>query len=315
MIDYSPIKFAIESVSSSESIASISMAAFDGHEPEYRTLATTKKVISTFKLMIGKFLDKYDKLHNNGDLRLVEYDPGFKPDPHFIEYIKVKGSHFESLITSVPNPSDTLIMNPDETKFVTRLKFYVLLITYKGKRILIFKRYSKAKELGHGGGFLVSWIGNQYDKVSDSVFSFDEYFDCMVVENVLYSFNKSNTEIIFHYFEQLKDSAYTTIDKIAVHIPIANLDQFKRDCATHLHKLTKLRNIAQKGYLPKLDIEMIKRIIAKFHLQIRIALVNGKEMLEHDPNDKWALLNLLDDAYLSSDLTGYNYEVNSKLPI
>lgn len=291
------------------------MAAFDSDMPEYRSIATTKDVINTFKKLISDFLLRFKKMHENGDLRLVKYTSGFKPDPYHIEHINVTGSYFESIISSVPAASDTKLLSPDETKFISRLKFYVIIVTYNGQRILFFKRYSKVKELGHKNGFLISWIGTQYGKVSDSVFTFDDTFDCMVSNGILLSFNKKNTEIIFKYYRDLTDSAFSTIDKIAFHIPIHNLETFKKDCSTHLHKLDKLRNIAQKGYLPQLSIEKIQDIIHKFHLQIKIVVVDGKEMLEHDTNNKWALLNLLDDSYLSSLLTGNNYEVNSKIPI
>lgn len=315
MTYFDHIETAIAGLTSNEGKASISMAAFDGDMPEYRNLATTKDVIKTFKKMIGEYLLRYRKLHKDGDLRLVKYTSGFKPDSYHVEHIKVTGSNFESIINSVPSPADTKLLSPDDTKYISRLKFYVIIMTYNGKRILFFKRYSKTKELGHKNGFLISWIGTQYAKVSDSVFTFDDTFDCMVCDGILLSFNKKNTEVIFKYYEDLTRSAFSTIDKIAIHIPIHNLEEFKNDCSTHLHKLDKLRNIAQKGYLPQLDIEKIKEIIFKFHLQIKIVVVNGKELLEHDTNNKWALLNLLDDSYLSSLLTGTNYEVNSKIPI
>jgi len=313
MTNYDAIEIAIDAASSTDGKLSISMAALDTEIPDYRTLSTTREVVASFKGMLSSFLNKYQKMHKNGDLRIVKYSPDFKPDSHHLEFIKVKGSHFESIINSVPEPSDTTVLDPEDIKFIDKLKFYVMIIKHENKRILVFKRYSKTKELGHRGGFLISWIGKQYGKVSDSVFSFDNQFDCLVVDGVLLSFNKKNTEIIFKYYDELRSSAFTTIDKIAQHIPIHNLEEFKHDCSTHLHKLGKLRNIAQKGYLPNLSIDKIRKIINKFHLSINIVVINGKEMLQHDPADKWALLNLLDDSYLSSALTGYDYEVNSKL--
>jgi hypothetical protein len=33
---------------------------------------------------------------------------------------------------------------------------------------------------------------------------------------------------------------------------------------------------------------------------------------DNDPQKRWAILKLLDDSYLTSTLTDYNYEANSK---
>ncbi len=313
MNKYTPIQEVYQALLIQKGTGSISLAAFDKLEPEYQALNTGKKVIIAFKKMVAKFLEKYEKLNNNHDLRMIEYTNDFKPDPNFIEFLKIKGSHFESVVSSVPNPSDSKIFDPDDIRYVNRLKFYVLIFTIDSKRVLIFKRYTQSKELAREGRLIISLIGDQYEKLGDSVFSFDEKFDCMAIDDTLYIFNVVNTEIIFQYYNTLKTSAFNVIDTIAAHIPIANLDDFKADCSTHLQKLAKLENIAKKGYLPYLTMNKIKQLISEFHLHIKIVTIDGQEMLEHDRENKWALLTLLDDGFLSSHLTGINYEVNSKL--
>lgn len=315
MTNYYKIENAIKSLKDTQSKASLLMAAFDGDAPEYKTIIISKDVVNSFKNMFSNFLTKFTIMHNNGDLKLVKYTSGFKPDAHHIEFIHVTDTQFESIANTIPNASDALALSPDDKKFVSRLKFYVLTITNDDKNIYFFKRYSQTKELGHKNGFIISWMGSQYNKINDSAFSFDDTIDCIINDGILFSFNKKNTEIIFKYYEEITKNAFSTIDKISKHIPIHNLETFKRDCSTHLNKLEKLRNISQKGYLPKLDIEKIREIIKKFKLNVKIVNVEGVEMLEHDTKDKWALLNLLDDSYLSSLLTGNDYEVNSKIPI
>ena len=81
---------------------------------------------------------------------------------------------------------------------------------------------------------------------------------------------------------------------------------------SHLQKLAKLRNIANKPYLPNITMEDIKRTIARNKLNVEIVNENGEDKIKFDPKDKWVILNILDDAYLESEMTHLNYEVNSK---
>ncbi len=59
-------------------------------------------------------------------------------------------------------------------------------------------------------------------------------------------------------------------------------------------------------------MEDIRRTIDRNRLNVEIVVENGQEKLKFDPKDKWAILNLLDDAYLESEMTHLNYEVSSK---
>lgn len=56
----------------------------------------------------------------------------------------------------------------------------------------------------------------------------------------------------------------------------------------------------------------IKRTINDFKLGVEIKVVDGEERLVFDSRERWAILNLLDDAYLGSAMTGLKYETNSK---
>ena len=66
-------------------------------------------------------------------------------------------------------------------------------------------------------------------------------------------------------------------------------------------------------YLQSITMDKIRTVINQFNLQVNIIEEDGQEKLLYDENDKWAILKfLLDDAYLSSQLTGIDYEANSK---
>ena len=124
--------------------------------------------------------------------------------------------------------------------------------------------------------------------------------------------NRSNFEHIFRYEDLLRESADASIDAIVEAVPIANLDAFRVTCHGHLIKLKKLRNIAQKGYLGEVTPDILKTTIDEFELEIEI---NDQGELVFENSDPWAILRLLDDAYLGSSMTGIKYETNSKKEI
>ena len=95
----------------------------------------------------------------------------------------------------------------------------------------------------------------------------------------------------------------------------SNFEEFKKACEGHLQMKAKLKNIANKPYLKTVKIADIKRVLKEFpHLGVEIEEKDGKESLVFDPENKWALLRLLDDDYLGSRLTGEKYEVTGKRP-
>ena len=72
------------------------------------------------------------------------------------------------------------------------------------------------------------------------------------------------------------------------------------------------KNISEKAYLPLITFEDLSGTIAKFDLSIEVVVEDGMPKLLFDPKYRWEILNLIDDSYLGSEMTGYRYEANSK---
>jgi hypothetical protein len=78
-----------------------------------------------------------------------------------------------------------------------------------------------------------------------------------------------------------------------------------------MHKLT---SIARRPYLSNLTIADMKPAIQRHQLHIPVVDINNgqQEMLHFDKDFPWDILKLLDDDYLTSIMTGQNYEVDAK---
>ena len=76
--------------------------------------------------------------------------------------------------------------------------------------------------------------------------------------------------------------------------------------------MTKFTSIARRPYLDKLTISAMKPVITKNKLHIPVESVNGQEILRFDRDYPTDILKLLDDDYLTSIMTGLDYEVDAK---
>lgn len=290
----------------------IALAIYANEElPQYRSLNISQEVAASFFSVVTKFLSSYVSLDKSDDLRFYEYSAEYKPDSHEIEYMQIENSLLQSILQATPPPSDIPLLDTSED-FVNKLRFNMLVLERQNRRIVLFRKYNRNKELSRSKNLLLRFIGDRYEMLTDTTFQFDDRFDAILFDNFIFSFNKSNFQHIFRFYELLQSAAEQSLETIRASVPIANFEEFKESCLGHRQKLEKLRNIANKPYIAQITMPLIKETIQEFNLNVQTTLVNGDEKLLFDKSNRWEILNLLDDAYLGSKLTGNKYEVNSK---
>lgn len=159
-------------------------------------------------------------------------------------------------------------------------------------------------------------MGNpdEYEKVTTPIFLFDDTIDCISRSANMFILAKGHFYYMFRILDDLIASAKDTLKRIQDRIPIANFDAFSRSCTDNNNKIKmeKLTSIARRPYLDRLTITMMKPAIKEHQLHIPIVEVNKQEMLHFDKDYPWDILKLLDDDYLTSIMTGQNYEVDAK---
>lgn len=286
----------------------------DAEGPDYRSLNISDGLAHEFLSMINESIAALRKKYRDNDLRLLEYDAGYKPYSHEIEWVEFPDvDYLSNLLNDMPDPAEMPLFNQQENEFLKYLRFYVIIIQpSQGDPIYCFSSYNKMKEFSRGKKIIAVKIGDRYDALTQTGFLFDERIDCIARGNFVFSFNKNRFQLIFRFYEKLIEVAEHSLAQIQTRIPIANFSEFSSACMSHLQKLAKLRNIANKPYLSQITIEDIRRTIARNRLNVEIVVENGEEKIKFDPKDKWAILKLFDDAYLESEMTHLNYEVNSK---
>lgn len=291
----------------------VALATFDdGDEvPTYRSLNISEAAADDFGMLAADRAEALGHLDDHGDLLVREYAAGYKPDRHEVEYVTLDDDGLRTLLHAVPSPAQIALLG-DLDEFVDRVRFYILILSGPNRRIVLFRKYSRNKELVRSRNLVIRLMGERYERLEEPTFQFDPNVDAILYRDHLFILNKSNFQHIFRYYELLRAVADQSLKAVRIAVPIHNFDDFRESCLGHLQKLEKLRNIAGKAYLQRVTMADIKRTIKDFGLNIEVKAVGGEERLVFDPNDRWAILNLLDDAYLGSEMTGVKYESNSK---
>jgi hypothetical protein len=288
----------------------------DEHVPEFQRVVISKAVAREFRDLARNALKGLSKSCDSDDLVLREYDPGTLLESHEVESFRLSDDDpVANQIRAIGDPRKLGKFGEDDD-FIEKLRFYVTTLKPKsGKPIMLFRLYSRKKELGRSTLFAITRGKGQYDTVNKTMFLFDQIVDCVVCGDWLFVLNKDRFQKIFRYYEELARTAKETLKVIEAHVPIDDFPGFQKACEGQLQRLAKVRNIANRPYLKNLTIDILKKVIVDFNLPIKTVGTGQDEKIKYDPSDKWAILRLLDDDYLKSVMTGLQYEANSKRAI
>ena len=291
----------------------LALATFDEttESPTYRQLQISDTIANDFSALARDSLRGVARSNNSGDLVIREYDVGYKPDSHEIEWLPTAADGLQRILCSVPTPAGIPLLG-DIEGFIDHVRFYVIILSGSGGRVVLFRRYSRNMELMRSEKITMRFAGERYDRLEEPTFQFASQFDAVLYKDRLFVLNRSNVQYIFRYYDVLRQTADAALNMVRIAVPIAGFDEFRESCLGHLQKLEKLRNIAAKPYIQKVTMKDIKRTIQSFSLSVEVTAIDGKERLVFDRKDRWAILHLLDDAYLGSEMTGLKYETNSK---
>ncbi|HEX3880493.1 MAG TPA: Kiwa anti-phage protein KwaB-like domain-containing protein [Bryobacteraceae bacterium] len=276
--------------------------------PLFEQVQVTGEVVDNFRQV---FLSVRDQLDDDTVLR--RYEPGSKPEAYEVEYFQLdRIPEVAEQIRPLQTPLEIPLFRADD-KFVDGLRFYALVLEGGGPSPAYALRiYTRQKELGRSRSFGLLFTRGQFDRVTEPLFLFDQYLDCIACDGIMLVLKQDNFQKLFRYYEMLQRTATQILARIQQGVPIANFDEFAAACQSHLQKLSKLKNISQRPYWKTITMKELKRVIKHYELPVEITRQDGNEMLVYDARDGWAILRLLDDDYLESIMTHQAYEVTGK---
>lgn len=306
---------AILQIEPSSSLTNVCLASNGGENslPIYQVINITDNVASEFQAVVGDVLKKLRRNVDNGNFSIRSYDAISKLDQHEIEHVDLSSyPHVQQQLIGLADLSQLRSFSQND-KDASALRFYSIVVEPdEGDPIYFFRSCSPKMELSQSKKFAIIFSKGNYDTFDESLFVFDRGIDCFCCGNDLYVLNKGRFEIIFQFFDEIKEAASETLETIRSTIPIHNFEELEASCLGHIQMLKKLKNIAGQPYLNRITMTDIKKVIKEMGLSLKVKEYDGEEKISFDSNDKWEILRLLDDDYLKSVMTGEKYEVNSK---
>ena len=305
----------IASVTTSNAAVTVCLASRDGSGgmPSLYRLQLSSDLAASFLSGAAATLRELHTDIANGDRTLEIYDPANVPDRHEVEFHTPPAGSTQAAVVDGLTTLQQLPVFDGKPATINRLVFHVIAIQPTGQQpVYLFRKYSKRKELGRTKRIAALFSAGTFDRIKDLVFIFDEMVDCIAIAGQMVVIQKDNYHRIFRFFDEALKHATQTLSQIQMALPIDNAAQFETDCKGNALILMRLRGIADRNYFPSLTLATLEKKIKADGLPIQISGTGKHRKLIYDPQHKWKFLRLLDDGFLSSDMTGRKYEATSK---
>lgn len=193
----------------------------------------------------------------------------------------------------------------------------------------VYQGFSAEKALAKGKRIVAFWNGERFASLdaqplvidrSLRLFTFGDHGGTPAPAMVMKSNNAY--ESLFGALPDLKVQAAETFTATLGKLPIVGGEELRAACESDLNMMRKLLSIKhrmeQPGYPDAVDMPSVVAFLERNpHVNVPIETSDGSPTLVFRPQaqQRWALLKLLDDDFLRSDLTNINYEANSKTEV
>ncbi len=294
----------------------------------FRRMNLSNKLAATFRTKIQDFLVDYNKTWISGGRMLYPYSGENRPQEHEVEHLRADAEGYAFLqqqIAPLQAYQDFLFFQDDDKTFTNNIRFYVIIIKplSNSQEPLYFYRYYTRRQLLKQSRYIGAIFRdtNEYDLVEEPTLLFDDTIDCISRGNDFFILKQDNFHSIFRFLEEVEKAvgvALTTIQTRLVHekMPIEGYDNFAVDCKKNRLKMNMLTSIAKKPYLKDLTPARMQRVVHRLGRDILgdafVTTFEREQKLLYDTKHPWALLKLLNDSYLWSEMTSLGYDVSDK---
>lgn len=252
---------------------------------------------------------------------LVPYSPGRKLDQHEVAFLQTAGvDSIPGVLDSLDQPIDIPLF--EDVAFARRLRFYVVAARLQNPWAYFFKSKGETLRLKRTRKVALVPSGGAYSELDSDPLVFDETFDAVVAGGYALVEKQPSFEKALRFVEQASAAARETLDQLLANVAIANAEDFAGTAATDVNMIAKLRSISSKvaanpAYAQGMTTERLIEFARERGIAVDTAEVDGEErfVFYNDPQRRFQILKLLDDDYLHSALTEFDYEVNSKTPM
>jgi hypothetical protein len=255
------------------------------------------------------------------DAELRPVHPGYTPGPAQWVYTPIPDGPLTGLEPVVL--TTTHRQYERGTEFGRRSLLALRVADQRGRDVArVYQGFSPEKALEHSKRIMAFWNGEQFASLDAQPLVIDRSLRLFVFGGMAVMKSNSAYEALFGPLPDLRVQAAVTYSATLGKLKIVGGDELQTACESDINMMRKLLSIQQKmdqpGYPQALDMPSVLEFLARNpHIDVPIDSSGDGPALVFQPQaqHRWALLKLLDDDYLRSDLTNINYEANSKTEI
>lgn len=184
----------------------------------------------------------------------------------------------------------------------------------------VYQTLSQDNELVRSRRIPIVWQGDAFQEITERTLILDREMR-LISAAEYFVFPRANAyETAFGALEELIAQARATYDETLGGLEIDGGEALRQACGTDINMMRKLASIKRKlmdpDYAKSLTMENLLDFIDQNpEIDVRVEGSGSSRQLvfERHPQRRWALLKLIDDDYLKSELTNRKYETNSKI--
>lgn len=274
---------------------------------------------ANINVSIGDDLRKYALsqlgLFKEKNLPIYEYGTVLSSDQTFLETIScTQVPHLSKLIKDMDSPNRD---DYSQRELLENMFGYIVRIEITDNSVYLFKKYSRNKVLEKGLLRLL-FEDASYKKLDPDVITLSDSYDAMLLvekkdgkkSGEMLVISRSYFESFFQYDVVYQNNIQNNRQKLSDLNILNDCNELTTICSNNRNALRKLSRIIVSEDFNALTKDSICNTIKQYNLDIDIDQTS-KKILVTDKN-YWTVLRLLDDDYVKSDQTGFQYESHSK---
>ena len=294
----------------------------------FRRMNLSSNLATKFRKELQSFLVDFSKTWVSGGRVLYSYAGDSRPQEHEVEYLRADVENYQFMkqqIAPLQAYQDFLFFEEHDKGFTKNIRFYVIVVKplRNAQETIFFYRFYTRRQLLKQSRYIGAIFRdtNEYDLVEEPTLLFDDTVDCISRGDDFFILKKENFHSLFRFLEEIEKAVGMALTTIQTHlvqgkIPIECYDNFAVDCKRHRVKMNMVHAISQKPYLKDLTPARMQPVVKRLGRDVLgdafISTFEQEQKLLYDTKYPWALLKLLNDSYLWSEMTALAYDVSDK---
>jgi len=284
--------------------------------PEVSQLSTTDRVLPSLNDVVR------NAALSITDCELIDYGPATTTADGQVMWLPTSEVPLmQAIVDESADLAGMPVFDPDRTK-LDLLRLAAMQATGNTTSAVFVQALGKNQIVAQSSriGFIIRTGIIDLPPDGDNILLLSRDIAAISVAGIVFFRNRAAFDRLFGYLEEAREQAEATFRSVTSTLRIKGYDEMATAVSGDTHMMGKIASIQQKlDKYPQYKDALTMTNILKFitdHPECAIevsGIGNTAELVyRNDPQHRFKILKLLDDDYLMSELTTFEYEANSK---